>query len=762
MPVSQLPPGPLQMGTSAAESIAAIKVCTTGRPSIQVDIKDTIEFTGLAVITDAIRISAAVGIAAIEVSDTIEVSAVLDDAIRFCTADGKLVNKVRVMLKVSGGATLDAALSVDRRKKQVTLADPSSPSARSPGLFAFDAVFTDDDPPVDVCSHLLTEALHAVINGTDGCFLSFGAPLLGRHPGVEACAAAWLFRGVAERRQRSGARFSVRVSAVEVCAAGVARDLLQPYAGAEGEQPPGAYLREQPASQLPSELRAPSAERAAHYLAAALAARSSPAAHLVLTLHVYQYSVAGPRGAVAGGRSRLHLVEAGDCRRARGKDMSLSALGSVLLAVFSGHKHLPHRDHKLTQLLKDCFSSLMCHTTVVAHVSPLSCHHADTLATLQLSARLHRIRHRKIKFFGPSVICSYKKPDSSQPTEGSDVEPSSSEQSADTVIYLGATDDATDGEHPPTRASNLGTKDSRCLSGKTSTAAKHEENKPDEVAENGAAVCGDQKPPGMKNASCRSFPARVGRNPLTRSLSPRKSALLGEDPAPLTSDEQWVDGPRIPKSRVAEALDLQEETWVDGPLQDGGAPGYGFMDEHKELMIRSWVENQTSHTKKSADARAPEGRDGPTATDAAERGDQKLTSPDTGTSLVPTSAVVSNRMVTTSPDTGTSLVPTSAVVSNRMVTTSPDTGTSLVPTSAVVSNRMVTTSPDTGTSLVPTSAVVSNHIITMTRDSADRISQLNKGHSSTPETLVAYNDEVMDTNSQKSGREISIGKLNRF
>jgi len=50
--------------------------------------------------------------------------------------------------------------------------------------------------------------------------------------------------------------------------------------------------------------------------------------------------------AVAGGRSRLHLLDLGSCSRSSSKDgtaLSLSALGTVLLALFNGQRHLPYR-----------------------------------------------------------------------------------------------------------------------------------------------------------------------------------------------------------------------------------------------------------------------------------------------------------------------------------------------------------------------------------------------------------------------------------
>lgn len=55
---------------------------------------------------------------------------------------------------------------------------------------------------------------------------------------------------------------------------------------------------------------------------------------------------------VSGGRSRLHLIDLGSCEMApsRGGEasggslcLSLSALGSVILALVNGAKHVPYR-----------------------------------------------------------------------------------------------------------------------------------------------------------------------------------------------------------------------------------------------------------------------------------------------------------------------------------------------------------------------------------------------------------------------------------
>lgn len=105
---------------------------------------------------------------------------------------------------------------------------------------------------------MLGDIVTAVINGSDGCVLSFGHAKLGKtwtmvgsstcsgnsgssgsgeggasswEAGLMPTAIAWLFRGIAEQKTKTGARFSVRVSAVEIAGATeLLRDLLAPHA----------------------------------------------------------------------------------------------------------------------------------------------------------------------------------------------------------------------------------------------------------------------------------------------------------------------------------------------------------------------------------------------------------------------------------------------------------------------------------------------------------------------------------------------------
>ncbi|XP_042906154.1 kinesin-like protein KIF26B isoform X2 [Parasteatoda tepidariorum] len=411
------------------------------------------------------------------------------------------VGKVKVMLRMcpsSESGSVDASyMSMDSRKKQVTLYDPTvcgqetsgerHAGVAAPKMFAFDAVFSPDDNQAEVCSSSLCDVISSVVGGSDGCLFVYGHSKLGKtntmignsnlaqELGVIPSAIWWLFRAINEHKHRTGARFSVRVSAVEVSGkVEELRDLLADYAaGTEGSgASPGVYLRDDPifGSQLmnQSELRAPTADRAAFLLDAALAARTSETeedarnAHFLFTLHVYQYRVEkGGRGGVAGGRSRLHLFDLGSCEktsksREGGSNgcLSLSALGNVILALFNGQKHVPYKDSKLTQLLREAMGSVMCRVAMIAHVSTSPSRYPETLATLQLASRIHRLRRKKLKFaptseLGPigdeKGVCrpfvrihavgedGVVKSGSSDPDYTS-----SSEQSCETVIFVGS------------------------------------------------------------------------------------------------------------------------------------------------------------------------------------------------------------------------------------------------------------------------------------------------------------------------------------
>uniref|UniRef100_A0A673ZQN1 Kinesin family member 26B n=1 Tax=Salmo trutta TaxID=8032 RepID=A0A673ZQN1_SALTR len=450
------------------------------------------------------------------------------------------LGKVKVMVRVCPGMSSDAAesssfLKLDTRKKQLTIMDPSANQTQGntlqkrggvnqapPKMFAFDAAFPHDASQAEVCAGTVAEVIQSVVNGADGCVFCFGHSKLGKSYtmiggdesmqtlGIIPCAISWLFKLINERKEKTGARFSVRVSAVEVWGKEEnLKDLLSEVAtgSLQDSQSPGVYLCEDPICgmqlQNQSELRAPTPEKAAFFLDAAIAARYSSRAdadpeehlnsHMLFTLHIYQYRMEKTgKGGMSGGRSRLHLIDLGSCVKVLGGEkgresssstaaglcLSLSALGNVILALVNGSKHIPYKDSKLTMLLRESLGNMNCRTTMIAHISASPSNFSDTLSTIQIASRLLRMKKKKTKQYtssssGGESSCeegrmrrpthlrpfhSRSSADSNLPLLHLSSDPddySSSEQSCDTVIYVGPNGGAisdrelTDNEGPP-------------------------------------------------------------------------------------------------------------------------------------------------------------------------------------------------------------------------------------------------------------------------------------------------------------------------
>uniref|UniRef100_UPI00398F2684 kinesin-like protein KIF26B n=1 Tax=Pristiophorus japonicus TaxID=55135 RepID=UPI00398F2684 len=444
--------------------------------------------------------------------------------------DNPGMGKVKVMLRICPASVGDTSESscffkVDPRKKQITLYDPpvnglqNSSQKRGglvpPKMFAFDAVFPQDSSQAEVCAGTVAEVIQSVVNGADGCVFCFGHTKLGKsytmigkddsmqNLGIIPCAISWLFKLINERKEKTGARFSVRVSAVEVWGKEEnLKDLLSEVAtgSLQDGQSPGVYLCEDPICgmqlQNQSELRAPTAEKAAAFLDAAIASRRSSRpeceeedlrnSHMLFTLHIYQYRMEkSGKGGMSGGRSRLHLIDLGSCVKVLSKSreggsglcLSLSALGNVILALVNGTKHIPYKESKLTMLLRESLGNLNCRTTMIAHISASSSNYSETLSTIQIASRVLRMKKKKTKYTSSSSggESSCEEGRMRRPTQLRPFHPrgaaepdlpilnlssdpdysSSSEQSCDTVIYVGPNGTAlsdkelTDNEGPP-------------------------------------------------------------------------------------------------------------------------------------------------------------------------------------------------------------------------------------------------------------------------------------------------------------------------
>ncbi|KAL3266114.1 hypothetical protein HHI36_010300, partial [Cryptolaemus montrouzieri] len=194
----------------------------------------------------------------------------------------------------------------------------------------------------------------------------------------------------------------------------------------------------------------------------------------------------------------------------------------------------------------------------------------------------------------------------------SEPDPSSSDLSADTVIYVGPVDDATDGEHPPVYIPSLNSGDNRCSMSKALRGSSAEQR----PSKNSINSKSDEKPlshrPSIKTTcqTNKTSPARTNSPKSSPSKLPSKNKSESQHAPTGGSDEHWIDGPRISKSKIAEARHFMKEqchvkkreTWIDGPMQQSTSAverGYGYMDNHKKNMIRKWVEHQTTQIQRS-------------------------------------------------------------------------------------------------------------------------------------------------------------------
>ena len=593
------------------------------------------------------------------------------------------LGKVRVVLRVAASAGNTPCFQMDKKKKQVTLYDPSTHRnddqegrISAPKMFAFDGLFTDEDPQADVCSSALTDTIHSVVNGTDGCLFCFGHESLGKTYtmigsdessktlGVIPTAVSWLYRCIKEKKDKTGTKFAVRVSAAEIGGSREElRDLLAAVKGPHSDQdptgapPPSAFIPNTAnLLQNLTELRSPTVEKAGQFLDAALTARSTNMAadvsgkdsHFIYTLHVYQYAATSDKsGQVIGGRSRLHLIDFGGCERTKkgpGSGITLSGLGNVILAIFNGQRHLPCKESRVTQLLKECLGSLACQATMLAHVSPEPSHYSETLHTTQLASRIHRMRRKKAKSTGGSGGGSGSGSSDEKTTKlvklipGGSVsselttstDPSSSEQSCDTVIYVGSRDDeGTDAEHPPVYIPNLNSGDTRGVmahvlrgstaelptSKKSTLERKRPSKSPASSLSNHKVLTATRTRPG----SCGSTPTHRnrlsatsgGKCPVVNAQNPNTYYNMGRGSLPRNpkgkmplhgrvagyrqqpvNHQYWFDQQQFFQKCMVPSPN-HHSPCADYPLtMEQQAAIYGYMDDHKKNMIQQWVECQ--------------------------------------------------------------------------------------------------------------------------------------------------------------------------
>ncbi|XP_039981747.1 kinesin-like protein KIF26B [Xiphias gladius] len=358
------------------------------------------------------------------------------------TKDLPNVGKVKVLLRVSptlsGGQGKPPILQIDPSKKRVTIRGPVSksqpPSTMIQGrdgknlvkTFIFDAAYPQESSQAEVCAEVLADVIRCVLSGIDGCVLSLGCAGVGsgstmvgsddsiQKLGLIPCAISWLYSAIERRREKTWTDLTVSVSAIELCCGeeDTLRDLLGevvPSLGGMQDSPRARIrLQDDPIHGIQlrnhNRVKAPTAERAASLLDAAIAARRhsdfitylSHSSIMFFTLHIQPpRTESSTTGKGSRGPTKLTMIDV--CIGMRGTSKNKpphSELGPVVSSLLSGHKTTLNKGSKLTMLLQESLGHTNCHTAVIAEVADSLAHLQDTLSTIQLASRIRRTQKR--------------------------------------------------------------------------------------------------------------------------------------------------------------------------------------------------------------------------------------------------------------------------------------------------------------------------------------------------------------------------------
>ncbi|XP_061563122.1 kinesin-like protein KIF26B isoform X1 [Cololabis saira] len=358
------------------------------------------------------------------------------------TKDMPDVAKVKVVLRVSrmlaDGQGQPPVLRIDPSRRRVTVLEPVSRnlpytsmtlgrSGKSPlKTFNVDAAYSQDSSQAELSAGVLADVIRCVLSGSDGCVLGLGSTDVGswssmvgsgeshQKLGLIPCAISWLYSAIERRREKTWTDLSVSVSAVELCCGeeDTLRDLLGEVVLSSGgvQDSPKAHVRIQDDPVYGLQLRnhnrvkAPTAERAASLLDAAIAARRHADFITYLcdsSIMFFTLYVQPPRTESStigkGSRSITKLTMIDVCSGMRGVSKNKpphSDLGPIVLSLLSGHKTTPSKNSKLTMLLRDSLAHANCHITVVAQVADSPAHLQETFSTIQLASRIRRTQKR--------------------------------------------------------------------------------------------------------------------------------------------------------------------------------------------------------------------------------------------------------------------------------------------------------------------------------------------------------------------------------
>ncbi|CAK9139309.1 unnamed protein product [Ilex paraguariensis] len=279
--------------------------------------------------------------------------------------------------------------------------------------FTFDASFPDSTSQQEVYSMTTAELVEAVLQGRNGSVFCYGATGAGKtytmlgtveNPGVMVLAIKDLFNKV---RQRSfDGNHVVHLSYLEVYNETV-RDLISPgrplvlREDKQGIVAAGlTQYRAYSTDEVMALLQQGNQNRTTE---PTRANETSSRSHAILQVAV-EYQVKDESNNVVNRVGKLSLIDLAGSERALATDQrtlrsleganinrSLLALSSCINALVEGKKHIPYRNSKLTQLLKDSLGGA-CNTVMIANISPSNLSFGETQNTLHWADRAKEIR----------------------------------------------------------------------------------------------------------------------------------------------------------------------------------------------------------------------------------------------------------------------------------------------------------------------------------------------------------------------------------
>ncbi|KAL1197321.1 Kinesin-like protein KIN-8A [Cardamine amara subsp. amara] len=279
--------------------------------------------------------------------------------------------------------------------------------------FTFDSSFPETTTQQEVYSTTTGDLVEAVLEGRNGSVFCYGATGAGKtytmlgtveNPGVMVLAIKDLFAKV---RQRSlDGNHVVHLSYLEVYNETV-RDLLSPgrplvlredkqgivAAGltqyrAYSTDEVMALLQRGNQNRTTEPTRCNETSSRSHAILQVIVEYKTRDASMNIISRVGKLSLidlAGSERAVATDQRTLRSLEGANINR------SLLALSSCINALVEGKKHIPYRNSKLTQLLKDSLGG-SCNTVMIANISPSSHSFGETQNTLHWADRAKEIR----------------------------------------------------------------------------------------------------------------------------------------------------------------------------------------------------------------------------------------------------------------------------------------------------------------------------------------------------------------------------------